>query len=154
MIRSVVSRVHWPLRSSSISRNLLCSSYRSKLATRPQLQTGARVHSTITTSHDEIWGKGTNDYSAFVKKREKVLDSLLNGPDRFQRISEREDRCDMPIEAIKVNCMGRYFITHRGCQMVKDSNDLIILQLLLWYLRPATVIELGDVHWRMRGLVF
>ena len=107
------------------------------------LQTGTRAHSTTTTSHDEIWGKGTHDYSAFVKKREKVLDSLLNGPDRFQRISEREDRCDMPIETIKVNCMGKYFITHRGCQLLKDSNDIILLHLLLWYLRPATVIELG-----------
>ena len=145
MIRSVVSRVHWPFRSSSISSNLLCSSYRSKLATRPHLQTGTRTRSTTTTttSHDEIWGKGSNDYSAFVKKREKVLDSLLNGPDRFQRISERKDRCDMPVESFKAQTMGRYFITHRGCQLMKNGDDLVLLQLLLWYLRPATVIELG-----------
>ena len=144
MIRNVVSRIHWPLRSSSIPRNLLCTSQsRSNLATRPHLQTGTRAQSTITTGPDEIWGKGTNDYSEFKKKREKVLDSLLNGPNRFQRISEREDRCDIPLEAIKVNCLGRHFITHRGCQLLKDGNDLVLLQLLLWYLRPATVIELG-----------
>ena len=99
-------------------------------------------YSSVSTSHREIWGE-EYDYKGYLAKREKVLDTLLNGPKRFQRISEREDRSDMSIDAIKASGMGKYFITHRGCQVLKGGDDIILLQLLLWYLRPATVIELG-----------
>ena len=133
MIRSVASRIFWPLRcfGGTLTRSI------------SQSQAKTRAYSSVSTSHREIWGEGSDDYKGYLAKRETVLDTLLNGPKRFQRISEREDRSDVPIEAMKANCMGRYFITHRGCQVMKGGDDLILLQLLLWYLRPATVIELG-----------
>ena len=95
------------------------------------------------SSHKEIWGEESDNYKHYLEQRSKVMDALLNSPNRFQRISEREDRSDMPPETCKAHCMGRYFITHRGCQLLKAADDMIIFQQLLWYLRPATVIELG-----------
>ena len=134
MIRSVVSRVFWPLR---------CQGGATLTRSVSQSHAKTRAYSSVSTSHREIWGEGSDDYKGYLAKREKVLDTLLNGPKRFQRISERQDRSDVPIEAMKADCMGRYFITHRGCQVMKGGDDLTLLQLLLWYLRPATVIELG-----------
>jgi len=71
------------------------------------------------------------------------MNTFLNSPKRFQAISEREDRSDMPIEAVKAQCMGKYFIEHRGCQMLKTADDLIIFQQVLSPVRPVTVIEIG-----------
>ena len=110
---------------------------------RTPSQAKTRAYSSDSTSHREIWGEGSHDYKGYLAEREKVFDTLLNGPKRFQRISEREDRSDLTIDAMKPNCMARYLITHRGCQLLKGADDLILLQLLLWNLRPATVIELG-----------
>ena len=96
--------------------------------------------------------KGTNvrqysvfkdEYEQFLTRRNEVMNFLLNSPVRFQTINEREDRSDMPIEAFKAQSMGRYFIQHRGCQVLKSTDDLIILQQLFSYVRPATVIEIG-----------
>ena len=95
------------------------------------------------SSHGEIWGETSEDYGGFLKKRNQVLESYLNSPTRFQGISEREDRSDLSLEAIKAQFMGKYFMSHRGCQLLKSADDMIIYQQLLWRLRPATVIELG-----------
>ena len=95
------------------------------------------------STHEEIWGKESEGYEEYKVARAKALERLLNGPNRFQRIDEREDRSDFPVEGIKAHCMGKYFITHRGCQMLKTADDMIIFKELLWNLRPATVIELG-----------
>ena len=138
MIRSAVSRGYWQLRRFESLRIPTSSIWNMRI----QSQAQTRAYSSVSTSHKEIWGE-EYDYKGYLAKREKVLDTLLNGPKRFQRISEREDRSDMSIDAIKASGMGKYFITHRGCQVLKGGDDIILLQLLLWYLRPATVIELG-----------
>ena len=79
----------------------------------------------------------------YLSLREKVLDERLNGPSRFQRINEREDRSDVPVEAIKAQCTGKYLTEHRGCQVMKCAGDMIINQQLMWNLRPVTIIELS-----------
>ena len=75
--------------------------------------------------------------------RQKALDKRLNDVNRFQKISEREDCSDTPLEAIKALSCGKHFTHHRGCQVIKSPYDMIIIQELLWNLRPATLIELG-----------
>jgi len=92
--------------------------------------------------YKDIWGN-TVDYAGFPAKRNEVMNTFLNSPKRFQAISEREDRSDMPLEAVKAHCMGKQFIKHRGCQMLKTADDLIIFQQVLSHVRPATVIEIG-----------
>ena len=92
--------------------------------------------------YTDVWGVEV-DYAGFPKKKEQVQESLLNSSGRFQAISEREDRSDIPIEADKAFMMGKYFIHHRGCMVMKTANDQAILKELLALLRPSTVIELG-----------
>ena len=77
--------------------------------------------------YKDVWGN-TVDYAGFPAKRNEMMNTFLNSPKRVQAISKREDRSDMPIEAVKAQCMGKYFIEHRGCQMLKTADDLIIFQ--------------------------
>ena len=89
-----------------------------------------------------VWGE-IADYKHLFQKRNEVMDALLKSPTRFQSIEDREDRSDIPVEAIKAHMMGRYFIQHRGCQLLKTADDQAILKEVLSYLCPATIIELG-----------
>lgn len=84
-----------------------------------------------------------DDYAGFPEKKEKARQALLNDPNRFQAISQREDRTDIPLEATLAHMKGRYFIHHRGCTVMKTADDQAILKELLAHVRPATVIELG-----------
>jgi cephalosporin hydroxylase len=83
------------------------------------------------------------DYASFPKKREEVRQALLNDPNRFQAISQREDRSEVPLEAAFASMKGRYFIQHRGCMVIRTADDQAILKELLVHVKPATVIELG-----------
>ena len=94
------------------------------------------------SNYKDVWGNDV-DYPGFKAKRDAVMNSLLNSPKRFQSISEREDRSDIPLEAIKAHTLGRYFIEHRGCMMMKGGDDLVIIQQVLSHVRPATVFEIG-----------
>ena len=84
-----------------------------------------------------------NDYNVFQKRRNEVLKSLLTSSTRYQRINEREDRSDWGLDNVRAQYMGKYFITHRGCSILKTTEDMVITEQLLWYLRPATIIEIG-----------
>lgn len=94
------------------------------------------------STQDKTWG-WLSDYNAYKEDRKKALNDRLYAKNRFQRISEREDRTELTADTIKTVCLGKFFIHHRGCQLLKTPNDMIILQELLWNLRPQTVIELG-----------
>ena len=95
-----------------------------------------------THRYTDVWGE-VADYKDLFRKRNEVLTASLNSPHRFQSIYDREDRSDIPLEAIKAHTLGKYFIQHRGCQLIKTADDQAILKELLYYLRPSTIIELG-----------
>lgn len=82
-------------------------------------------------------------YDVFQKRRNEVLKSLLTSSTRYQRINEREDRSDWGLDNVRAQFFGKYFITHRGCALLKTTEDMIIIEQILWYLRPATIIEIG-----------
>ncbi len=75
--------------------------------------------------------------------REIALNKRLTSPNRFQKIDDREDRSDMPVESVIAQSKGKFLMQHRGCSILKGSDDMVIFQELFWRLRPATVIELG-----------
>ena len=107
-----------------------------------QLPGVASVTVCSALKNEESWGK-TVDYKGFKKARNDGLNELLNSPKRFQSIKEREDRSDIPVEAIQAHMQGKYFMHHRGCWMLKTADDQAILKELLYHIRPATIIELG-----------
>ena len=82
-------------------------------------------------------------YQTYPEKNEKLRQSLLQSPSRFQAISEREDRSDTPVEAVKSHAPGKYFLRHRGCMLMKSPEDQAVLRELMVSLRPATIFEIG-----------
>lgn len=93
-------------------------------------------------TYKDVWGVEV-DYKSFPKKKEDMRQFLLKSPTRFQSIYKRKDRTDIPLEASKAHMLGKYFIHHRGCMVVKTADDQAILKELLAHVCPSTVIELG-----------
>lgn len=83
------------------------------------------------------------DYHQLQKDRLECLKTVLEGPKRYMRISEREDRSDVPAEVAKLHAAGKYFTVHRGMDVMKGPEDLAIYTQLFWHVKPSTVIELG-----------
>lgn len=84
-----------------------------------------------------------SNFHKFGSEVMEVTKRYKSDQNRFQKISFREDKSVLTIEAIKTQCKGRNFITHKGVPVLKSPDDMIIIQQVLWDLRPATVIELG-----------
>ena len=83
------------------------------------------------------------DYRAHQRARKQVISDLMHNPNRFQHISDRVDRSDIPKEAVKAHASGKYITTHRGCDVMKGPEDLTIYSQLLWYEKPATIFDIG-----------
>ena len=84
-----------------------------------------------------------DDYKTARRRLDAELNSLLIRPERFQSIHQREDRCDMAIEACKINSKGRGHVTYKGCNLLSSPEDYVLYHQLFYYQRPKTVIELG-----------
>ena len=92
---------------------------------------------------DSVKGIDETSYHDFIEEFKKSLDSALNTPDRFQPLSKREERSDLPLEVLKAQYRGKYLTLHRGLQIVKAPEDLLVYQQMFWHIKPRTVIELG-----------
>jgi cephalosporin hydroxylase len=88
---------------------------------------------------------GPDDYSGLFDRFKESLDAALNSPGRFQPISKREDRTNRELtsEAMRDMYRGKYLLLHRGIQILKTSDDLLIYTQMFWHVRPRTIIELG-----------
>lgn len=64
-------------------------------------------------------------------------------PTRFVPFSTREMRCDLPQQAIANISDGKHYTSYRGLPMAKDPFDLNLYEMLLFELKPRTIIELG-----------
>ncbi|XP_015780877.1 PREDICTED: rhamnosyl O-methyltransferase-like isoform X1 [Acropora digitifera] len=80
-----------------------------------------------------------SDYHSFRDKASKVLKNKV----RFAPIEERKDTGELSCEAICSLSHGKWQTCWRGVDMLKDPLDLVIVQHLLWELKPQTVVELG-----------
>lgn len=87
----------------------------------------------------------TRNYDDYEEERIATLQARLGHADRYQSITSREDRSSLSMETIRdVHCSGRFLMTYRGCKIMKSPDDQALYHQLFWYLRPATVIELGS----------
>ena len=87
-----------------------------------------------------------NEPVTYKKVRKEVdakLVDLLNSPNRFQSINDREERSDVPIDSIKMYSKGRFYVTYRGCNLISSPEDYVLYHQLFWYVKPKTIIELG-----------
>ena len=62
---------------------------------------------------------------------------------RFVKISEREDRCDIPKSAWRPLTENAYLQTWKGVLLEKDPMQIAVYPMLLYELQPKTIIELG-----------
>lgn len=62
---------------------------------------------------------------------------------RFVKISQREDRCDIPKSAWRPLTENAYLQTWKGVLLEKDPMQIAAYPMLLRELQPKTVIELG-----------
>ena len=62
---------------------------------------------------------------------------------RFVKISEREDKCDIPKSAWRPLTENAYSQTWKGVLLEKDPMQIAAYPMLLYELQPKTVIELG-----------
>ena len=69
---------------------------------------------------------GCHQYHDFQKDRDLVMERLLKDPKRFQQIGEREDRSDSSAAEFQSNSDGKYFIFHRGMDLMKGCHDIVI----------------------------
>ena len=112
-------------------------------ALRYQLLQKPLLPSLASLSYQPPFNNEPADYKQVVIDRKKKLDSLLSSKNRFQRISEREDRSDVPPEYSKCLSKGKYLSLYRGFDVCKAPEDFVLYHQLFSYVKPATVIELG-----------
>ena len=62
---------------------------------------------------------------------------------RFVKISDREDRCDIPKSAWRPLTENAYLQTWKGVLIEKDPMQIAVYPMLLYELQPRTIIELG-----------
>eukprot|EP00118_Oscarella_pearsei_P018409 m.188574 g.188574 ORF g.188574 m.188574 type:complete len:225 (+) comp39388_c0_seq3:41-715(+) len=88
----------------------------------------------------------SEEYHDACPRISQYIQSRLNDPNRFQRISQRKDTSLMPLAVIKDIYNYKYAIQHKGCGVLKGHEDLTIFQQMLSHVRPGTVIELGTFN--------
>ena len=87
-----------------------------------------------------------SDYRTVKNTILGVVDGIKSSHSRFQKISEREDKCDMDTETMKIRCGGKYSCNHKGCLILKWPEDMTTFQQLFWDVKPASIIELGSFN--------
>lgn len=66
--------------------------------------------------------------------------------DRFAKMTDRLDRCDLPNEAWKPLLGNGYLQTWKGILLNKGVTEIAIYPMLLHELQPKTVIEIGALN--------
>lgn len=75
--------------------------------------------------------------------REAKHQQELLKPNRFVKISDRENRCDIPVESWKTLLTNTYLQTWKGIILNKGVTEIGIYPMILHELKPKTIIEIG-----------
>ena len=84
------------------------------------------------------------DYQNLVTDAKHIKE--LSKPDRFVKISAREDRCELPSATWKTLLSNTYLQTWKGIILNKGVTEIGIYPMLLWELKPQTIIEIGALN--------
>ena len=77
-----------------------------------------------------------------LKDSQNVMPEELKS-NRFVKISQREDRCDLPKSTWRPLTENAYLQTWKGVLLEKDPMQIAAYPMLLGELQPKTIIELG-----------
>jgi cephalosporin hydroxylase len=80
-------------------------------------------------------------YQKFVKDATHKLAPFK--PNRFAKISEREDKCAIGASAWRALLENRDLSTWKGILFAKGSTEIALYPMLLYELCPKTIIEIG-----------
>lgn len=64
-------------------------------------------------------------------------------PNRFSKISQREDKCAISMPAWKALLANRDLFTWKGISCLKGCIEIALYSMLMYELRPKTIIEIG-----------
>ena len=95
--------------------------------------------------YDPPFANTPESYKELRKRQESMREAALKSPERFQRISERQDRTDVPLQARVNSGLGKYIPTYRGIHISKCPVDYVLYRQLFEFVKPKTVIELGTL---------
>ncbi len=110
--------------------------------------TGSSIDSDVYTPGEKYnppFANEPNTYKELRKEQELKRNEWLSSAKRYQRLSEREDRSDMPVAAWVCNSAGKYLTRYRGFDICKSPLDFVLYHQLLDLVKPKTIIELGTL---------
>ncbi|NEO39822.1 MAG: cephalosporin hydroxylase [Moorea sp. SIOASIH] len=81
------------------------------------------------------------DYKTVLQEKQHHSQRL--NPKRFAKISERIDRCDIPVEAWIPLLENAMLQTWKGIILNKSVTEIGVYPMLIHELQPKTIIELG-----------
>ena len=90
-------------------------------------------------------GNTPETYATFYVNLNRKIKELLESPTRFQKMSEREERSDIPPIASRKLSTGKILVKHCGVNCMTGPLDIIIYQQLFALVQPQTIFELGSL---------
>ena len=96
-------------------------------------------------SDDYLEGNLPETYSNFLAKLKLKKKELLESPTRFQKITEREERSDIPGNVSLQFSLGKNLLECGGICSLTGALDVVIYSQLFSLVQPQTVFELGSL---------
>ncbi len=81
------------------------------------------------------------DYQTVLADAKHVTE--LSKSDRFVKISAREDRCDLPVQSWATLLNNTFLQTWKGIILNKGVTEIGIYPMILYEIKPKTIIEIG-----------
>ena len=115
------------------------------LSVMQQLSTFLVHRQQDTLSEDRLEANLPESYTNFFKKLELKKKELLESPTRFQKISERTERSDIPANLSLQFSLGKNLLEYGGVCSLTGALDVIIYSQLFGLIQPQTIFELGSL---------
>ena len=112
-----------------------------------QLSVSSLVHGKDDTVQSDNLEQGNTPetYATFYINLNRKIKELLESPTRFQKMSEREERSDIPSMASRKLSTGKILVKHCGVNCMTGPLDIIIYEQLFALVEPQTIFELGSL---------
>ena len=131
----------WPWTSTSRITSQRCA----QKVPNKQFSVSSIYRKDDTLPSDISEGNLPDTYATFYVNLNLKIKELLESPTRFQKISEREERSDIPQMISRKLSIGKILVKHCEVNSMKGPLDIVIYEQLFGLVRPQTVFELGSL---------